>query len=79
VLQGFGGEPWQQMKAYRLCAKEGLLQGVDDPAAAMEIRSVLGRDSSADWVKREFLLWRAMTRMPPNLRQGQAAPQTGGL
>jgi hypothetical protein len=54
-----GGDVRQQMKAYRLYVEEGLLKGVEDPAVAMEIRSVLGSDSFADWVKREFLLRRA--------------------
>ncbi len=75
VLQGFGGEVRQQMKAYRLYVEEGLMKGVDDPAAAMEIRSVLGSDSFADWVKREFLLRRASAdlREQPDLRLAQAA------
>jgi REP element-mobilizing transposase RayT len=74
VLQGFGSEPREQMKAYRLYVEEGLLKGVDDPAAAVQMRSVLGSDSFTDWVKREFLLRRRATadlREQPELRGAQ--------
>jgi len=76
VLQGFGGEPQQQMRAYRLYVEEGLLKGVADPAGAVEIRSVLGSDSFVDWVKREFLLRRRATgdlREQPELRGAHVA------
>jgi ribosomal protein L16/L10AE len=42
VLQGFGDKPRLQMKEYRLYVEEGLLKGVDDPAAAMKIRVPCG-------------------------------------
>lgn len=79
VPQGFGDKPRLQMKEYRLYVEEGLLKGVDDPAAAMKIRSVLGSDSFVDWVKREFLLGRATVdlREQPGLRGAQTVVGLG--
>ena len=59
VLQGFGTEARERMKRYRLYVEEGLMRGIEDPAAVAKARSVLGSDSFLEWVKREFHLRRA--------------------
>lgn len=56
VLKRFGSTPRDQMKAYRLYVEEGLMKDVEDPAEAVRVRSILGSDAFADWVKREWLL-----------------------
>jgi len=58
VLGGFGADPHEQMRAYRLYVEEGLLRDIEDPAAALRARSILGSDSFVEWLKREFLLRR---------------------
>ena len=58
VLGGFGADRREQMRAYRLYVEEGLLRDIEDPAAALQARSILGSDSFVEWLKREFLLRR---------------------
>ena len=56
ILKGFGAQPSDQMKNYRLYVEEGLMREIEDPAEAAQARSILGSDTFGDWVKREFLL-----------------------
>ena len=64
ILKGFGSGRRRQMQAYRLYVEEGLLREVEDPAAAMQARSILGSDAFIERVKREFLLKTSLRSRP---------------
>ena len=64
ILNGFGSGRRRQIQAYRLYVEEGLLREIEDPAAAMQARSLLGSDTFIERVKREFLLKSSLRSRP---------------
>jgi hypothetical protein len=72
ILKGFGAQPLEQMKGYRLYVEEGLMREIEDPAEAAQTRSILGSDTFGDWVKREFLL-------KTGIRNRREQPELGWL
>lgn len=62
TLQSYGGVTETAMRAYRDYVQQGLLGHIDNPAATVAIRNVIGDEAFLDQVKRKHLLQRDAVR-----------------
>ncbi|MFA5206611.1 MAG: transposase [Lentisphaeria bacterium] len=56
ILDGFGNNRRDQMRAYRRYVEQGLTTDIRSPEEAANVPGILGSETFADRIKREFLL-----------------------